>query len=91
MATKKQGHWYVVRMPLYGVENIHKLSELHGKTFKNRMDILYNCSDVLHIKNSFGICPTINLEQLKSFDARSKEEIKFSGGHAEVRVFLSLE
>ena len=87
---EKQGHWYVVRMPLYEVKNLHRLTEINGKTFMNRFEIFGACED-LGIKDIRGLCPTIDLERLTSRDKPSSGDVTFPGGHAEVRVFLSLE
>lgn len=87
---EKQGHWYVVRMPLYEVKNIYRVSEINAKKFNNRIELFDACEN-LGIKDYFGMCPSINLEKLSSSDAPNKDTITFPGGHAEIRVFLTNE
>lgn len=87
---EKQGHWYVVRMPLHEVNNLHRLSEINGKTFMNRIELSLACDD-LGIKDTRGYSRTICLERLSSRNKPSSGDVTFPCGHAEIRVFLSLE
>lgn len=87
---EKQGHWYVVRMPLYKIKNIERLCEINSKIFENRIELLRVCKN-LGIRDMFGMCPSIDIEKLDSLDSPSKGSVTFTGGHAEIRVFLSFE